>query len=95
MAQELTIIMDDRICGGNPVIKGTRMPVSLLLLWLQNGETPERIKEFYGRDDYDTALEILHQITEYVKIADRADNSEDYDEMLEMVKKARKRVQEL
>jgi len=33
------------VCGGRPVIKGTRIPVWLIIGWIKDGYTPERIHQ--------------------------------------------------
>ena len=39
--------INPEICGGKPVIKGTRIPVKIILELLANGWTIEDIKEEY------------------------------------------------
>jgi uncharacterized protein (DUF433 family) len=41
------ITVDPRICGGKPVIRGLRFPVSRLLGLLASGETQESILKAY------------------------------------------------
>lgn len=41
------ITVDPTICGGKPVIRGLRFPVSRLLGLLASGETPEAILKAY------------------------------------------------
>lgn len=33
------------VCGGRPVIKGTRIPVWLIVGWLRDGCSPEQIQQ--------------------------------------------------
>ena len=33
------------VCGGRPIIKGTRIPVWMIAGWLKQGFTAERVKE--------------------------------------------------
>ncbi len=37
------IIRDDKICGGAPIIKGTRVTLRTILACLADGETPDTI----------------------------------------------------
>ena len=47
MAYQDRIVRDPQICGGQPVIKGTRVLVRVILGYLANGETTETIlREF-------------------------------------------------
>jgi uncharacterized protein (DUF433 family) len=47
------IYIDEKVCNGKPVIKGTRITVQSILDFLSNGESPQAIlKQF-------PALEIL------------------------------------
>ncbi len=48
------IEIDPRVCGGKPVVKGTRIPVAVLLEQLAQGESWESILSGYpelSRDD--------------------------------------------
>ncbi|MFQ5910928.1 MAG: DUF433 domain-containing protein [Thermoplasmata archaeon] len=45
--ESLTIESDAEILGGKPTIKGTRVPVSLVLELLDAGVSPEEIAEKY------------------------------------------------
>ncbi len=42
------IVIDPRICHGKPVIRGTRMPVSLIVGSLAGGMTFEEVEKEYG-----------------------------------------------
>jgi uncharacterized protein (DUF433 family) len=42
------IVVDEKVCFGKPVIKGTRVPVVVVLHELANGMSPEEIAEEYG-----------------------------------------------
>ena len=42
------IVIDEKVCFGKPVIKGTRVPVVVVLHELANGMSPEEIAEEYG-----------------------------------------------
>lgn len=52
------IVIDPRIRGGKPVIKGTRVPVDLVLGQLGGGMTVEEVMREYGlsREDVLAAL---------------------------------------
>ena len=41
------IVVNPKILGGKPIIKGTRISVSLILEWLASGMTPRDIIEEY------------------------------------------------
>jgi uncharacterized protein (DUF433 family) len=54
MAYQDRIVRDPPICGGQPVIKGTRVLVRAILGYLANGETTATIvKEFPSLNDDD------------------------------------------
>jgi uncharacterized protein (DUF433 family) len=57
------IVIDDAICGGRPVIAGTRMPVELVLGHLAGGMTVEQVMEEYelAREDVLAALSYAAQ----------------------------------
>jgi uncharacterized protein (DUF433 family) len=40
--------VDEKVCFGKPVIKGTRMPVYIVLAKLAGGMTMEQVAEEYG-----------------------------------------------
>ena len=46
---ERFVAVDPEIMGGNPVFRGTRVPVHLIDEKLRLGETPERLREDYPR----------------------------------------------
>ena len=53
------ISIDPRIHHGKPCIKGTRVPVSVIVGTIANGDTPARIIESWpqlSRDDIEAAL---------------------------------------
>jgi len=39
------VVKAQGVCGGKPVIKGTRIPVWAVAGWLKQGRTPEQIKQ--------------------------------------------------
>ncbi len=44
---EYSIVINPKILGGKPVIRGTRIPVSLILNLLAHGYTVERVLKAY------------------------------------------------
>jgi len=53
------IELDPRVCNGKPVIKGTRIPVSVILEQIAEGETLETLLSSYPelkREDVQAAL---------------------------------------
>jgi uncharacterized protein (DUF433 family) len=53
------IELDPRVCNGKPVIKGTRIPVSVILEQIAEGETLETLLSGYPelkREDIQAAL---------------------------------------
>jgi uncharacterized protein (DUF433 family) len=54
------IELDPRVCGGKPVIRGTRVPVSIILEQLQHGESWNTLLKGYPElkeEDIRAALE--------------------------------------
>lgn len=41
------IVVDPNIMVGKPVIRGTRVPVSIVMNYVENGHTPEEIIDDY------------------------------------------------
>lgn len=41
------IVWNPKIMSGKPVIKGTRVPVEIILRWLGKGETVEKLLDEY------------------------------------------------
>ena len=59
------IVRDPKILGGKPTIRGTRVPVSLILNLLANGYSFERIVEAYpyvNEEDIKAALSYAESI---------------------------------
>ena len=53
------IELDPKVCNGKPVIKGTRIPVAVILEQISEGETWEKIRANYPeltREDIQAAL---------------------------------------
>lgn len=48
MEIEPGIVVDKNICSGKPVIKGTRIPVEIIIGKLDGGMTYEEVIEEYG-----------------------------------------------
>lgn len=55
------IVSDPKICGGEPCIKGTRVPVHIILSHLASGETYEHVLENFPR----LKLEDIYACLEY------------------------------
>ena len=53
------VIIDPNICGGKPIIRGLRFPVSRLLGLLAAGETPDSILKSYPYLEKEDILEAL------------------------------------
>jgi uncharacterized protein (DUF433 family) len=53
------ITVDPKICGGKPIIRGLRFPVSRLLGLLAAGETPASILESYPYLEQEDIHEVL------------------------------------
>jgi len=60
------IAVDPRVCHGQPVIRGTRVPVSLVTGSLAGGMTFEEVTREYGvsLDDIRTALRFATRLVE-------------------------------
>jgi uncharacterized protein (DUF433 family) len=61
------ISVDPKICHGQAVIKGTRIPVHQILHMLANGDTIEELLEEYPsitRDDILACIEYAAELTE-------------------------------
>ena len=54
------IAIDPEVCGGKPIIRGLRFPVSRLLGLLAAGETPESILQSYPYLEREDIQEALH-----------------------------------
>ncbi len=55
------IVIDPKICPGKPVIRGTRMPVTLVVGGLAGGMSFEEVEQEYGltADDIRAALRFV------------------------------------
>jgi uncharacterized protein (DUF433 family) len=60
------IAIDPRICHGKPVIRGTRLPVSIVVGSLAGGMTFEEVEREYSlsRDDIRAALKFAGELVE-------------------------------
>lgn len=60
------IVFDPKICHGKPVIRGTRMPVALVVGSLAGGMTFEEVEREYNltRDDIRAALKFAGELVE-------------------------------
>ena len=61
MNAENRIVIDPAICHGKPVIRGTRMPVSLVVGSLAGGMSFEQL-----RQEYDLTVEDIRAALKYV-----------------------------
>lgn len=57
------VVSDPDVCGGKPVIKGTRVPVRFIVELLKAGLRPEQVHEQYPH----VPLEIIRKIAEELK----------------------------
>ena len=60
------IVMDPKVCHGKPVIRGTRLPVSIVVGSLTGGMTFEDVQREYGitSDDVRAALKFAGDLVE-------------------------------
>ena len=60
------IVIDPAICHGKPVLRGTRMPVALVMGSLAGGMSFEEVENEYGlsRDDIRAALKFAGELVE-------------------------------
>jgi uncharacterized protein (DUF433 family) len=60
------VIVDPKICHGKPVIRGTRVPVTVVVGGLASGMTPAEIEREYAvtADDIRAALEFANALIE-------------------------------
>ena len=66
MGMKDRIVIDPRICHGKPVIRGTRMPVALVIGSLAGGMSFEEVEQEYGltRDDIRAALTFAGELVD-------------------------------
>ncbi len=60
MSNEVFVVSDPNVCGGKPVIKGTRVPVHYIVELLKDGMSPEEIHEEYPS----VPLEVIRKLKE-------------------------------
>lgn len=61
---EVYVTVDPDICGGKPVIKGTRVPLEFVVKMLRSGLTPERVHEEYPTIPLDIVRVIANELNE-------------------------------
>ena len=69
------IEVNPRVCNGNPVIRGTRIPVAVILDHLAAGETWEAILKGFPeltREDISAALVFARDFIEHTEIVSAA-----------------------
>jgi len=76
------IEVDLEILGGKPVIKGTRVPVDLVLELVELGYSIDRIIEEYPHLSKDVVIEVL-------KLAKRMHEAVSYDKVKMLIKAGR------
>jgi uncharacterized protein (DUF433 family) len=65
------IEIDPRVCNGNPVVRGTRIPVTVILDHLAAGESWESIMRGFpelSHEDVSAALIFARQFIEHTEI---------------------------
>ena len=65
------IELNPRVCNGKPVIKGTRIPVSVILEQLAEGESWDKILAGYPeltREDIHAALDYARASLDHIEI---------------------------
>lgn len=65
------ITVDPRMCSGKPCIRGTRIPVSVILGMVAGGYTRERVLEAYPElslEDVSAALEYASRVIDEEKV---------------------------
>lgn len=62
------IAVDPRICFGKPVVKGTRIPVHMVLDLMEEGCSPQEVvRDFYADLTVDDVLACIHYANTLVK----------------------------
>lgn len=65
------IEIDPRVCNGTPVVRGTRMPVAVVLEHLSAGESWESVLAGFpelSREDIAAALDFAREFIEHTEI---------------------------
>ena len=71
MCQFDRIEIDPRVCNGKPVVKGTRIPVSVILDQISEGESWDSVLEGYpelAKEDIQAALQYASAILERTEV---------------------------
>jgi len=63
LSEDYLIVSDPSICGGKPVVKGTRVPVQYILELWEMGYDVERIHEQYPT----VSKELIKKVIELLK----------------------------
>jgi uncharacterized protein (DUF433 family) len=61
------VVLDPNICGGAPCIRGTRVPVSVILDALAEGLTPDEVRDHFPQlqpEDIRAALAYAAELAE-------------------------------
>ena len=69
------IEIDPRVCGGKPVIRGTRIPVAVIVSQLAEGQTWQDVMQGYpelSEDDIRAALQYASESVENTEFAETA-----------------------
>lgn len=69
------IEIDPRVCGGKPVIRGTRIPVAVIVAQLAEGQTWQDVMNGYpelSEDDIRAALQYASESVENTEFAETA-----------------------
>ena len=66
MNEDNRIVIDPALCHGKPVVRGTRIPVSLIVGSLAGGMTSEDLRREYdlAAEDIRAALKFVGQLAE-------------------------------
>jgi len=65
------ITRNPEILGGKPIVRGTRVPVYLIVDWVESGHTPEEIVEDYPDltvEDVEAALAYAKAVQERTEV---------------------------
>jgi uncharacterized protein (DUF433 family) len=70
MANSNRIVLDPAICHGKPVMRGTRLPVTMVVSSLAGGMTFENVQREYdiSADDIRAALRFVGELAEQESI---------------------------
>lgn len=64
LSEDYLIVSDPAICGGRPVVKGTRVPVQYVLEFWDLGYSAERIHEQYPTVPLDLVKKVVELLSE-------------------------------